>query len=165
MFYGSYIAAELIGKKSYRHSKKRWVDCESSLPSLQNLTLPREKKPYTKPNRSTLHLYSIATLMIVTDKMKAVTTRIPIEEQEWLEEVEKESGAQRSEVLRRLIEKGLNEWRKERALSLLRGHKITVRKAAEIAGVTYVEMLELASQEGIDIGYDLKELERDLERI
>ncbi len=112
-----------------------------------------------------LHLYRIVTLMFVTDKMKTVTTRIPKKEQKWLEELEKESGAQRSEVLRRLIEKGLNEWRKKKALELLRNHKATVRTAAEIAGVTYIEMLELASEEGIDIGYDLKELERDLERI
>ncbi len=54
---------------------------------------------------------------------------------------------------------------KKGALSLLRDRKITVRKAAEIAGVTYAEMLELASQEDIDIGYDLKELEQDLEKI
>ena len=103
--------------------------------------------------------------MFVTDKMKTVTTRIPVKEQKWLEELEKESGAQRSEVLRRLIEKGLNKWRKEKALELLRNHKATVRTAAEIAGVTYIEMLELVSEEGIDMGYDLKELERDLERI
>lgn len=97
--------------------------------------------------------------------MKTVTTRIPKDEQKWLEEMEKESGARRSEVLRRLIERGLKEWRKEKALELLRDHETTVRKAAELAGVTYVEMLELVSEEGIDIGYDLKELERDIERI
>ncbi len=103
--------------------------------------------------------------MFVTDNMKTVTTRIPVEEQKWLEEFEKESGAQRSEVLRRLIERGLNEWRKEKALESLKDRKATVRSAAEIAGLTYIEMLELASEEGIDMGYDLKELERDLERI
>lgn len=97
--------------------------------------------------------------------MKTVTTRIPNSDQKWLEELEEESGAQRSEVLRRLIEKGLKEWRKEKALDMLKEHKTTVRKAAEIAGLTYVEMLGLASEEGIDIGYDLEELERDLERI
>lgn len=97
--------------------------------------------------------------------MKAVTTRISQEDQKWLEEAEKEMGAQRSEVLRRLIEEGLKEWRKEKALNLLEDHEATIRRAAEIAGLTYVEMLEMASEEGIDIGYDLKELEKDLERI
>lgn len=97
--------------------------------------------------------------------MKAVTTRIPKEEQEWLEKIEKESGAARSEVLRKLIEEGLKSWRKDKALNLLKDHKTTIRKAAEIAGLTYVEMLELASEEGMEIGYDLQELEKDIERI
>ncbi|MFW6196903.1 MAG: UPF0175 family protein [Thermoplasmatota archaeon] len=97
--------------------------------------------------------------------MKTVTTRIPEEEQKWLEEIEKESGSARSEVLRRLIEDGLKLWRREKALDMLKDHKTTIRKAAEIAGVSYVEMLEMASKEGIDIGYDVEELEKDLERI
>ena len=103
--------------------------------------------------------------MFVTDKMKAVTTRIPQEEQRWLEEVEKESGAQRSEVLRRLIEMGLKEWRKEKALELLEDHRTTIRKAAEMAGVSYIEMLDMADKKGIDIGYDMEELEKDIKRI
>lgn len=97
--------------------------------------------------------------------MKAVTTRISSEVQEWLGEVEEEMGAQRSEVLRRLIEDGIKEWRKEKALDLLRNHEATLRRCAEIAGLTYVEMLDLAHEEGIDIGYDLSELEKDIERI
>jgi len=47
-------------------------------------------------------------------------------------------------------------------LELLKDHKITIRKAASMADVAYVEMLELAKK--LDIGYDLEELERDLER-
>ncbi|RLF96238.1 hypothetical protein DRN58_09910 [Thermococci archaeon] len=56
----------------------------------------------------------------------------------------------------------MSEWKKERALELLKDHKITIRKAASMADVAYVEMLELAKK--LDIGYDLEELERDLER-
>lgn len=97
--------------------------------------------------------------------MKAVTTRITDEYEELLSELEEDLGASRSEAVRRLIEERLDEWRKEQALNLLRNHAVTVRRAAEVAGVTYVEMLDLASQEGIDVGYTSEELERDLERI
>jgi len=59
----------------------------------------------------------------------------------------------------------LEDWRKEKALEKLRNHELTLRKAAELAGVSYVEMLTLASEEGIDVGYTTDDLERDLDRV
>lgn len=112
---------------------------------------------------ASLHLCRIVTYDIVT--MKTVTTRIPEDDEEALAELEAEMSAGRSEVLRRLIRQGLSDWRKERALDQLREHSITLRKAAELADVPYVEMLTLAAEEGIDIGYTTEDLERDLERI
>jgi predicted HTH domain antitoxin len=97
--------------------------------------------------------------------MKTVTTRIPEDDEEVLTELQEEMSADRSEVLRRLIRQGLDDWRKERALDQLRDHSITLRKAAERAGVSYVEMLTLAAEEGIDGGYTTDDLERDLDRI
>jgi len=97
--------------------------------------------------------------------MKTVTTRIPEDDEEALAELEEEMSADRSEVLRRLIRQGLDDWRKERALNQLRDHSITLRKAAEFANVSYVEMLTLAAKEGIDVGYTTDDLERDLDRI
>jgi predicted HTH domain antitoxin len=97
--------------------------------------------------------------------MKTVTTRIPEDDAELLAQLEAELSADRSEVLRRLIRQGLEEWRKEQALEQLQEHTITLRKAAELADMSYVEMLTLASEAGIDIGYTTEDLERDLERI
>jgi len=97
--------------------------------------------------------------------MKTVTTRIPEDDEEALAELESELSADRSEVLRRLIREGLRDWRRERALDRLREHEVTLRKAAEIADVSYVEMLTLASEEGVDAGYTTEDLERDLDRI
>lgn len=97
--------------------------------------------------------------------MKTVTTRIPEDDEELLSELETELQADRSEVLRRLIRQGLEDWRKDRALEQLRDHEITLRRAAEIANVPYVEMMTLAADEGIDVGYSAADLERDLEKI
>jgi predicted HTH domain antitoxin len=97
--------------------------------------------------------------------METVTTRIPEDDEHALAELEEEMSADRSEVLRRLIRQGLDDWRKDRALELLGDGSVTLRKAAEIADVTYVEMLTLASEEGLDVGYSSTDLERDLERI
>lgn len=97
--------------------------------------------------------------------MKTVTTRISDEDEEALTELEEEMRADRSEVLRRLIQQGLSDWRREKALDQLRDHSITIRKAAELADVSYAEMLTLAVEEGMDIRYTVDELERDLGRI
>jgi predicted HTH domain antitoxin len=97
--------------------------------------------------------------------METVTTRIPEDDEEALSELEDELTADRSEVLRRLIRQGLTEWRKEKALEQLQDHDITLRRAAEIADITYVEMLSLAVEEDIDTGYTPADLERDLGRI
>lgn len=96
--------------------------------------------------------------------MRAVTTRIPEDDDELLAELETEAGADRSEIVRRLIHQGLVEWRREKALDALREHQVTVRKAASMADVSYVEMLSLAAEADIDIGYNDAELARDMER-
>lgn len=112
---------------------------------------------------SPLHLLCIVTYGIVT--MKTVTTRIPEDDEAALSELEAELRADRSEVLRRLIRDGLAEWRKDKALDELQEHNITLRQAAEVADVPYVEMLTLAAEEGIDVGYTTTDLDRDLERL
>lgn len=50
----------------------------------------------------------------------------------------------------------------KKALELLKAHSITIRKAAKLADVSYVEMLDFASKAGIDIGYSLDELRREV---
>lgn len=68
-------------------------------------------------------------------------------------------------MLRRLVRQGLADWRTERALDQLRDPSVTLGTAADRAGVTYVELLSLAAEEGIDVGYASGDLERDLDRI
>jgi len=96
--------------------------------------------------------------------METVTTRIPEEEERLLAELEAEWSADRSEVLRRLISEGLDDWRRERALADLREGRVTLREAADRAGVAYVEMLTLAAEAGVDVGYTTDDLDRDLDR-
>lgn len=97
--------------------------------------------------------------------MKTVTTRIPEDDEALLDDLQEELGADRSEVLRRLIRDGLADWRREKAMELLAEQAVTVRRAAEIADASYVEMLQLAGEEGIDVGYTADDLETDLDRL
>ncbi len=52
----------------------------------------------------------------------------------------------------------------KRALKLLKARKVTIRKAATLAGVSYREMVDLTSKAGIDIGYTLKDLWEDMQK-
>lgn len=97
--------------------------------------------------------------------MKTVRTQIPDEDEALLTELEDELGVDRSTVLRQLIRQGLEDWRKDKALEQLRTRAVTLRKAAQVAGVSYVEMLSPAADEGIDTGYALEDLGPDLERV
>jgi predicted HTH domain antitoxin len=96
--------------------------------------------------------------------MPVITARVPeaiLKDVEKFEDFEK---SDRAEAVRKLLAKALKEWKLEQALALLREHKITYRKAAALAGVTYGEILRLAEQADIDIGYTLEELRRDIRR-
>ncbi len=94
--------------------------------------------------------------------MKVITTRIEEKYFEDLKKIEKEEHTERAEVTRKLLASAIKEWKIKKALNLLKEHKITIRKATSIADVPYVEMLDLASKFDIDIGYDLKELNKDI---
>lgn len=97
--------------------------------------------------------------------MEPVSTRISEEDAALLSELEEEMNTNRETVLRNLIREGLANWKRKRALERLREREITLRTAAEIADVSYVEMCSLAAEQGIDAGYTNADLERDLERI
>ena len=93
--------------------------------------------------------------------MKVITSRISDEYFNDLKMIEKDEHADRAEVIRKLLAKGIKEWKLNKAIELLREHKVTIRKGAKIAAVSYIEMLDLASKHGIDIGYSLEDLEKD----
>lgn len=94
--------------------------------------------------------------------MKVITGRISEEYFEDLKMIEKEEHADRAVVIRKLLAEGIKHWKTRKALDLLRGRKVTLRRAASIAGATYVEMLDLASKYKIDAGYSLEDLEIDM---
>ncbi len=80
--------------------------------------------------------------------------------------VEKKWHTDRSEVIRRLLNRALEEWKKEQALERVREHKISVGKAAEECNIALWEMLELLKEKNIDwTDYSEKDLKKDLERI
>jgi predicted HTH domain antitoxin len=91
-----------------------------------------------------------------------VSTRIPDEVARDLKEIEEEK-TDRATVIRKLLVRGINQWKIERALRLYRKGKATLWRAARLADVTLREMMEMAAKEGIQFQYTPKDLEEDIE--
>ncbi|MEE8168548.1 MAG: UPF0175 family protein [Candidatus Hydrothermarchaeales archaeon] len=81
--------------------------------------------------------------------MKTVAVRIPKDIEKEFEVVVKTEGLDKSTALRKLLKKGIGEWKKEYALELLQQGKTTLWKAAKIADLTIWEMLDLLEEKGI----------------
>lgn len=96
--------------------------------------------------------------------MKVITARIEDKYLEDIKKIEREEHSDRAEVLRKLLAKAIKAWKLRKSLELLQEHKITLRKAAVLAEVTYIEMLDLMSGKNIDVGYTLRDLDKDLRR-
>ena len=105
-----------------------------------------------------MKMYTVISVSTVSVRLDKETIRL-------LDEIVKDEKAERSDVIRKLLHRALQEWRVERALQLLRQGKISVGKAAEFTGMTVSEILELAAEHGITVGYSLEDLERDLNLI
>lgn len=94
---------------------------------------------------------------------KTIATRVPKEIDELLLKIMKEERLDKSATTRRILELGIAEWREERALDTLKKGKATLAKAAEIAGLSIYEMIELVKEKKMDyIHITPKDLEEEV---
>jgi predicted HTH domain antitoxin len=81
---------------------------------------------------------------------KPLGARVPKEIEQHLTEIMKVEGIDKSTAVRKLLERGISEWRKERAIKLVGEGKITMTRAAELAGISLWEMVELARERKVE---------------
>jgi len=94
-----------------------------------------------------------------------IATRIDRELLAQIKQIEKEMRAGRAEVIRQLLDEGVKQYRLRRALALLREGKVTVSRAAEMAGVSVWDIVEFMRSKKIPIPYGAEELRKSLELI
>lgn len=91
-----------------------------------------------------------------------IATRVPKKIHEILTKIMKEERLDKSTTTRKMLELGIDEWKKEKAIDQLKKGKVTLSKAAEIAGLSIYEMIELVKDEKIDyIHISAKELDEE----
>ena len=97
-------------------------------------------------------------------KPTTVAARVPPELERVIAEVAKTEGVDRSTALRKLVERGVQQWKKQRALELLKRGEVSLWKASEIAGVSLWEMVDIVNDAGVEwIHYTPEDIEREFE--
>jgi len=94
---------------------------------------------------------------------KTIATRIPSELEEEIIKFMEEEGLDKSTAIRRILEIGVSEWKKRRAIELYRFGKITLWKASQVAGLSLREMLEEVNRLRITTHVTAKDIEEDIE--
>ena len=94
--------------------------------------------------------------------MITISARIDKDLAKEIEKIVREKGIDRSTVIRELLYIGLKEYKLRKALELVRERKVTVWKAAEIAGLTYREMLEKLREHNVPFPITAEELIREI---
>lgn len=97
--------------------------------------------------------------------LEAVTARLPREMLREVERLAERMKVDRSELIRRLLDSALRERRVEDAVQAYREGRATLWRAAEMAGLSLREMMELARERKIPVSYTLDDLRRDVEYV
>jgi len=93
--------------------------------------------------------------------MGTVSARLPEELEKELDEYVEEEGLERSVAVRKLLSESLDEWKRERALSLLEDDEVSFSRAAEMS-----EMDIWSFAEYVDEGVVwVEDAEEDLEAV
>jgi predicted HTH domain antitoxin len=96
--------------------------------------------------------------------MGTIAVRVDKRVEEAISRIMKEEGLDKSSTVRKLLERGINQWKIEKALERLRNGEVTLWKAAEMAGVSLYEMIEIVREKKIDyIHISPEELEEEME--
>jgi predicted HTH domain antitoxin len=96
--------------------------------------------------------------------MKTVTLSVRVEEAEAraLGRAASSCGTDRSALMKMLLRRGLAELLFERACEAYRRGEVTLSRAAEMAGISYRDMLVRLSAAGLELTYDGEALAADL---
>ncbi len=98
----------------------------------------------------------------IVKKEEVIASRVPPGLVEYLKKYEQAENVDRSTAIRKLLQMGLDEWKKQNAVSLYRKNKITLARAAEEAGLSVREMMVYLRQGKIAIQYDVDDFETDM---
>lgn len=90
----------------------------------------------------------------------SVGVRLPKDVLKYVEEQARRENVDRSVMIRRFMEKGIAEFRKERAAALYVEGKTSISGAAEMASLTIPEMVKFLVDKGYRSNYSLEDFRK-----
>jgi len=102
---------------------------------------------------------------VILVSLEAVTARLPRDMLREVERLAQNEKVDRSELIRRLLDFALQQKRIDEAVRAYQEGKVTLWKAAEIAGISLRKMMELVRTKKITVSYTLDDLRRDIEYV
>ncbi len=92
-----------------------------------------------------------------------ITTRVPDDIDKKIKNISHIEHLDKSTVVRRLLSKAVQDWQIDHALEQYKDGKITIGRAAQMAGVPLREMIAIAAKKGIPFQYSLDDLKEDFQ--
>ena len=102
---------------------------------------------------------------MVEEELVTVSARIQKSQVEEIERLASKKGVDKSAIVRELLADAIHKQKIEEAINQVRTMKITVWKAAEMADVTYREMLNILKTHNVPFPLSPGELKREIEDI
>jgi len=100
----------------------------------------------------------------MTSEIKHLTGRVLRRQIEALERISADEKVDRSAALRKVLDIGLQEYAKRRALEDYRRGRVSVGRAAEEAGISIAEFYKVLADEGIPIKVDVEAIKEALKQ-
>ncbi|RLF04668.1 MAG: hypothetical protein DRK00_06230 [Thermoprotei archaeon] len=139
-----------------------------SSPGLLRLRIDLSSAPSLATRIPTIHpsMILLFTTALMATRAEALTqiltVRVSRRLREDLEELARLEGKSEAEVIREVLEEGIRERKIRRALKLYSEGKVTLWKAARLAGVSLWEMIDALKRYDVKLQYGPEELEEDL---
>jgi predicted HTH domain antitoxin len=96
---------------------------------------------------------------------EVISARLPKKRIRVIEEIAREEKVDKSTILDRALERYTKEWALQKAVELYRDGTVTLSRAAEIAGISIWEMIDVLGKRKIILQYDVEDLEEDLKTL
>lgn len=93
---------------------------------------------------------------------KTVSTRLESADLRQLEALEESKDLDRATLVRTLLKRGMRDMRLELGVDAYRAEKVTLGRAAEIAGLGTWDFLALMADKHLELHYGVEDLESDL---
>jgi len=96
---------------------------------------------------------------------EVISARLSKERLKLVEEIAKRERVDKSTVLDRALEEYAKEWKLRTAVESYREGSVTLSRAAEIAGISIWEMIDILGKRKVQLQYDVEDLEEDLKAL